>query len=367
MKVRMREGANRILARILIGLVVVVVVLLVGFVALQVSGKHKLNQAKVGGKAPWLPTGEDIVLEDQTPDPELEKVWEDDWIRYNGQIYEYNDSITTFLILGIDKYNAVKEAKNGILGGQSDVMFLAVLNGDAKRVDLIAINRDTICDVDVYNEAGEYLATVPKQITLQHGYGDGKELSCERTMATVSRLFYGLPIHGYASVNISAIPVINDAVGGVEVTLPHDMEWYKKIDGTKSLKAGTKLMLKGEGATYYIQSRDCTEFNSAGMRLERQKQYLEAYAQRAIAACKEDITMPVKLYKAISKYLVTDISIDEVTYLATTLLGYDFSGANIHSLAGETVATESFEEFHLDQQALYDTIIEVFYKPVETQ
>lgn len=363
MKVRMREGTNRIFARILIGMVVVVVALLVAFVVMQLMGKHKLNQAKVGGKTPWLPTGEDIILE--ALDPELERVWQEDWVRYNGQIYEYNDSITTFLFMGIDKYDEVQEAENGILGGQSDVLFLVVLNGDAKQVDLIAINRDTICDVDMYDENGNFLATVPKQITLQHGYGDGMELSCERTMATVSRLFYGLPIHGYASINMDAIPMINDAVGGVEVTLPHDMEWYKKINGTTMLTAGTKLTLKGDDATYYIRARDCTEFNSAGARLERQKQYLEAYAAKAIAACKEDISVPVKLYQAISKYLVTDVSIDEVTYLATTVLQYEFSGEHIHSLAGETVATERFEEFHLDEQALYDKIIEVFYRLVE--
>ena len=43
--------------------------------------------------------------------------------------------------------------------------------------------------LDVYDEDGVYMGQYTKQITLQHGYGDGMELSCERSVAAVSRLF----------------------------------------------------------------------------------------------------------------------------------------------------------------------------------
>ena len=29
--------------------------------------------------------------------------WEDDWVRYDGDVYDYNEDITTFLVMGIDK------------------------------------------------------------------------------------------------------------------------------------------------------------------------------------------------------------------------------------------------------------------------
>ena len=59
-------------------------------------------------------------------------------------------------------------------------MFLAVMNPHDKSVSIIAVNRNAMALVDVYDEDGVYMGQYTKQITLQHGYGDGMELSCER-------------------------------------------------------------------------------------------------------------------------------------------------------------------------------------------
>ena len=90
-------------------------------------------------------------------------------------------------------------------------------------LSIIAVNRNAMALVDVYDEDGVYMGQYTKQITLQHGYGDGMELSCERSVAAVSRLFYNLPISGYAAINMGAIPALNDAVGGVQVTVLDDV------------------------------------------------------------------------------------------------------------------------------------------------
>ena len=105
------------------------------------------------------------------------------------------------------------------------------------------------------------------------------------------------------------------------------------------VKKGETVKLEGMAAYYYLHNRDVTQFGSAGSRLERQKQYLTAYADAAISAAKKDITLPVTLYNTLSRYMVTDISIDEVSYLASQILGYRFDGSNITTIAGETVRT----------------------------
>lgn len=358
MKVRVKEGTNRIIARVLIGMVVIIVGVMVGLMTIALIQKFRQHSEDSAGK-PWLPNSNPVA------DSGEELLWQEDWVRHNGQVYAYNDKITTYLVMGIDKMTKVQPAANWILGGQSDAMFLVVLDGSTKQIELIPINRDTICEVDMYNPDGSFIATVPTQITLQHGYGDGMEISCERTVNTVSRLFYNIPIHGYVAVNMGAIPAINDVVGGVEVTVPHDMLWYIGTKKEETLKKGTVLHLMGTDAFRYIHDRDTRVFNSAGMRLERQKQYLDAYSKKMIGACKEDITIPVQLYKTLSEYMVTDVTIDEVAKLALVAMQYDFSGDNIHTLAGETIAGERFEEFHLDQEAFYETILDIFYLPVE--
>lgn len=60
----------------------------------------KWNQKNISGEAPVLESTEST-----------EEGWQDGWIRYNGQIYAYNEDIMTFLVMGVDNDDVVKKAK----------------------------------------------------------------------------------------------------------------------------------------------------------------------------------------------------------------------------------------------------------------
>ncbi len=366
---KIKRKVFQLLVKLIIILVMLVVLGALVFLGLQISGRNRLA-AKVGDLRPDLETmrgGEapsgDAVEASGVPvmsDAVAEDTWQEGDIRYEGKIYRYNEDILTFLFLGIDRMSEVKEAANGMDGGQSDAIFLLVLNPHNQKITSIGVNRDTMTDIDVYSKNGYFLQTVKGQLCLQHGYGDGKQVSCERSENAVSRLFYNLPIHGYCAINMGAIPLINDAVGGVNLTALETVA-YK---GGKFVE-GQELHLQGMDAYYYLHNRDTGSFDSAGRRLERQKQYLMAYASAARAAMEKDITLPVKLYQTLSKYMVTDISVDEVSYLAMQISGYTLEDEDIRSLKGETREGEKFEEFYVDEEYLYELILAVFYEEVE--
>lgn len=364
---------HRSILKILLGLVIIMAVGVIIFVCLQVSGKNRLYK-KSANKKPDLASVSVHWAEEEQGTNEGEAIqqpilvvdedsdnWEEGDLRYKGVHYRYNEETLTFLFLGIDKNDTVKEAKNGIDGGQSDAIFLLALNPKTKEASLISINRDTMTDIDVYSKSGEFLATTQGQLTLQHGYGDGKELSCERSVAAVSKLFYNMPIHGYCAINYGAIPKINDAVGGVRLTVAEDVADNGKI----LFREGQNILLKGNDAITFLRARDCDVFGSAGQRTERQKQYLLAYADATREAIKKDVTVMVKLYNTISKYMVTDITIDEVSYFSTQISEYKFDGNHVYSVAGETVMGEKFEEFYPDEKALYELILRVFFDVIE--
>lgn len=362
--------AYRIFAKVLLALIILAAVAAVGFLALQISGKNRLYRG-TDSSVPELSMGlrGDRALEAdssggaqgmETSEDMEEDNWQEGDVRYEGVHYRYNSEILTFLFMGIDKQGEVKDAESGIDGGQSDAIFLLVLNPKTKEASVIGVNRDTMTDIDVYSKGGAYMGTVTGQVTLQHGYGDGRELSCERSMKAVSGLFYNLPIHGYFAVNMGAIPLINDAVGGVEVEVLENVKNGEKL----LFREGDTVHLQGMDAYYYLKVRDIGSFESAGRRMERQKQYLTAYAAAALSAIKKDITLPVTLYNTLSKYMVTDITIDEVSYLAAQAAGYSFGEENIYSLTGETIMGEKFEEFYVDEEALYELILRVFYEQV---
>ena len=368
---------HRIVLKVLLWLVIISAVGFLVFVGLQVSGKNRLYK-KSANKRPdlnvasitWedeeiVEEGEDGVQASTTvPILQVEEEsdnWEEGDLRYKGVHYRYNDEMLTFLFMGVDKKKTVKEAKNGMDGGQSDALFLMALNPKTKEATVININRDTMADIDVYSKNGTYLETVKSQITLQHGYGDGKEISCERTVAAVSRFFYNLPIHGYCAINLDAVPKINDAVGGVDLVALEDI----KSDNKTIFKEGQQIHLAGNFATIYVQARDCDSFGSAGRRAERQKQYVVAYADAARKAIKKDVTVMVSLFKTVSKYMVTDITVDEVSYFSTQVDDYQFDGSRMYSLQGETKMGEDYEEFYADEKAMFELILKVFYEVVE--
>ena len=61
------------------------------------------------------------------------------------------------------------------------------------------------------------------------------EMSCERMVEAVSHLFYGIPIHGYCSLNMEVITLLNDEIGGVTVTVPEDLT----REGNAEMGSGT--------------------------------------------------------------------------------------------------------------------------------
>ena len=361
---RKKRVIARILAGILAGVAILALIIAVLLGALVLSGRNRLYR-RGGGAAPDLAIEEVQGTQESGESGEFQEdsvEWQEGWIRYDGKIYAYNEDILTFLVMGIDKKTDAVEVAEGQNGGQADALFLVVADPHEKAIKIIGINRNTMTDIDFYDENGRYRTTGLGQICIQHGFGNGVEESCEYQKKAVQSLFYNLPVHGYAAINMSAISTLNDAVGGVDVTVLEDL-----TARDRTLVKGETVHLMGESAFWYVKYRDTTVFGSADMRLERQKQYLKAFAAKAKEAVGKDPSVALDLYNDIRPQMVTDITADEVVYLASTLAGFRFEEGNLYTLKGETVQGEKYEEFYADEDALYQLIIEVFYEEVEPE
>ena len=301
-----------------------------------------------------------VVIELQ-PTEEEAAGWKEGWVKYNGQIYAYNEDILTFLVMGIDKNRDVKEVAEGTNGGQADALFLVVLNPHDNSLSVIGINRNTMTDISVYDDNGAYVNTIKAQIAVQHGFGNGVEESCEYQVNAVQHLFYEMPVHGYAAINMSAIGPLTDMVGGVDVVALEDV----KSGNSTVIKEGEEVHLEGDLAFAYIHNRDTKEFGSADHRLERQKQFITTYLQKVKQKTKEDIGFPISVYQAIAPQTVTSLTVDEMTYLVSIAKDYSFDENYLYTLKGETKQGDVFEEFYVDETDLFELILKVFYEPVE--
>ena len=301
-----------------------------------------------------------VVIELQ-PTEEESAGWKEGWVKYNGQIYAYNEDILTFLVMGIDKNRDVKEVEEGTNGGQADALFLVVLNPHDNSLSVIGINRNTMTDISVYDDNGAYVNTIKAQIAVQHGFGNGVEESCEYQVNAVQHLFYEMPVHGYAAINMSAIGPLTDMVGGVDVVALEDI----KSGNSTVIKEGEEVHLEGDLAFAYIHNRDTKEFGSADHRLERQKQFITTYLQKVKQKTKEDIGFPISVYQSIAPQTVTSLTVDEMTYLVSIAKDYSFNENYLYTLKGETKQGDVFEEFYVDETDLFELILKVFYEPVE--
>ena len=344
---------------VVVGLVFLCLILIVfsGYMVLRSMGKQSLK--KHASRIVDLERIQELnqSVENQEAPGELKE----GQILVDGEVYQYNEDILTFLCMGVDSRSGITDTKTPGQAGQADALLLVVANPDQKAIQVITINRDTMANIVTYDTAGIYAGEEYRQITLQYAYGDGRESSCRLMEEAVSNLFYGIPIHGYGALDMQSIATLNDAVGGVEVTIPEDMTRYNS-DWTE----GSRVLLQGEEALIYLQRRDfrSSELGTNIRRMERQKQYLSIFAERLKEKTKGELTFPLTLYNQVREHMVTSFSAEEITYLASTLLGYDFSLENVVSIPGESVMGEKNEEFYVDDEELRKIIIDVFYEKV---
>lgn len=349
---------------IMLGLFSVCLILILSLTAVRAMGRRNLFSKAQSQTELTLPEQNGVSNIQETQNKEN---WKPGWIRYEGKVYEYNEDILTFLFMGIDKDAEVVKSSGYADGGQADALFLFVMNRENETWRVVSINRNTMAEIELYDQNNNFLRTTKAQIAVQHGFGDGLEQSCEYQLRAVQRLFYNLPVHGYCAVNMDAVIDLTNLVGGVELTAIEDI--YSAIQdetlGSPVVKKGETILLDGRAAYSYVRYRNIDAEGSANLRLERQQQFLGALIAKGKAALKKDLSLPLKGYKMITKKMVTDITADEVAYLAGLIAGYTPDSTPFYSLQGETVQGEEFEEFYPDEKAHFKLMIDLFYKQVE--
>lgn len=333
-----------------------------GLIVLGICGKYNLRRQNVSYAA-----GPRQSVQAVAAIADAGEVWEEGQIRYQGQNYQYNEDILTFLFMGIDKESGVKASGAYADGGQADALFLFVLNPHDETMTLIPIDRSTMTAIEVYDAQGNYEETVTAQICVQHGFGDGGKKSCEYQVKSVKNLFYGIPIHGYLAVDMDVIPDVTELVDGIDLQILEDI-----CNGRQEviLRKGEQAHLDGEQVYWYVRDRDNTVELSAEGRLARQRQFLTVFIDKVKQMTGKDITIPIKIYNQIADKSVTDITVDEVTYLAATTGGYYFDAGQVMTIPGRSVSGEEnqnseYDEFYVDEKALYELILNVFYEPAD--
>lgn len=282
------------------------------------------------------------------------------YITYKGHKYKYNDRITNILCMGSDRdaeITRVSPAEGDYAtGGQADSLFLASMNVDTGDINMVNISRETMTDVNVYTASGKAAGSRNEQICLAYAYGDGEETSCQNELVAVRRLFYNLPVNFYLSLNINGIGPINDSVGGVLVRSPETIAEFHE---------GETYNLHGSLAQSFVRARSHATVKGNNLRMERQKIYLESFAQNVFTKTRSNLGTPLDVYNTANTYITTNAGLNEVAYFSVTALRGGFNGLNIENVPGEVKEGKKYAEFYVDEEKFFELFLKLYYIKVE--
>ncbi len=279
------------------------------------------------------------------------------YILHNGKEYRYREDVINILCIGVDKAQSMEEKREYDIYGLADANLLVSIDTEKDQLQIIAIPRDVMTEVQMTTKSGKVVEKTTTQLCQQYGYGRTPEQGGELMMEAVSKLLYQVPIQRYCAINFQALPVLNDAIGGVDVTALQDIPDMK-------LAAGTPVHLEGENALTYIRWRDQTAEASNLARVERQKQYVLAFLEKAKSVVASDMSVPVTLFQQMQQNMSTNLLLEDITYLAPELVNMSVSGELMRMIPGDPVQGEIYEEYHVNQDALKELVIESFYEEV---
>ncbi len=280
-----------------------------------------------------------------------------DIVEYKGETYKYNDHLSNYLFLGIDTRETVDTYQSQVDAGQADAIFLVSMDRATEKIKVLFIPRDSMTRIEVFNPYGQSLGETTDHLNIQYAFGDGKEKSCELMKTAVSNMLDGLPIQGYCSMNMDGISVITDFVGGIQLTIPDD----SLADVNPEYKKGAVVDITGETAEQFVRYRDIDKTQSALVRQERQKTFLQALVQKAQEKAGEDAGFVTGLYDSVKSYTVTNMGND----IFAKLLAASQNGiTDTETVPGEGTHGENFDEYHIDEDALSDLIISMFYEKI---
>ena len=226
--------------------------------------------------------------------------------------------------------------------GLSDTMIVFSLDSDKKQLDAISIPRDT------YYPRSNYSGAAYQKVNSVYET-EGYKGACQ----TASDILGGIPIHYYAEIDTNGAIKIIDAMGGVTMDVPVDMNYSDPDQGLYiDLKAGVQH-LSGEQAVQFARFRSGYANADLG-RINAQQELLKAVASQAGAL---DFAKIAIVARAETK---TNMSVISQAAFATRLAGMAGGSFNTYTIPGKAGMQNGLSYFFHDQDATTALVKQIY-------
>lgn len=207
------------------------------------------------------------------------------------------------LLIGVDK-SEDREASNEYGGSyRTDSIILTRVDPRNKTVTMISVPRDTRVTIEGHGQ---------QKINAAYAYGGPAG-----AVKAVSQLA-DVPISHYAEIDFNGFEEIVDALGGIEVDVPYEIN---DEEYTGHLDAGQQT-LNGEQALILCRSRHAYDNIGDGdaIRAANQRMVLATIMKKVMSS---DVATLTNTVSTLSEYVTTDFSMASILGLAQGMMGID--------------------------------------------
>lgn len=245
------------------------------------------------------------------------------------------------LVLGID---ATEKGEDAFKGNRSDAMLLVSIAPHGKNVNVISIPRDSKV----------YIADRTKPDKINHAFAYG---GINLTVKTVEETF-GIRVDHYIVLSNLAFVKFIDTIGGLPIYIEKDMYYHDSAGSLHiNLPKGDRI-LSGKEAEGYMRFRK-DALGDIG-RIRRQQWFFNALGERL-----KDPQVLVKIpevLKILPKYILTDLSVYELSQYAALAKSVDMSTVQVATLPGSPSQRGSISYWILDPEKTQEIINRLVYR-----
>jgi LCP family protein required for cell wall assembly len=222
------------------------------------------------------------------------------------------------MIMGSDNRDAPGDHIDNLtgIGKRSDTTILLHLSGDREHAYGVSIPRDSIVDrASCLDDNGKEISPPVTGAMWNEAFNIGGPGCTVRQFEQLT----GVRVDHYVVVDFNGFKSMVDAIGGVEVCIPHAVD---DPIGHITLPAGTHKF-SGDQALNYVRERHSLGNGSDIGRMKRQQAFIASMAHQAISA--DTLANPIHLAKfidAATKSLTLDPDIGSISKLVG--LAYQF-------------------------------------------
>ena len=277
---------------------------------------------------------------------------------YDGKEYHLRENMEVILVMGVDDYEVMDDNGRYVNQSQADVLYVYAVDHANRTYQAIQLNRDTMTAVRTLDSIGRDDGLEVMQICLAHAYGIDDEMRCRNTKEAVEGLLFDVPVDHFLSLTMAAIPILNEQVGGVTVTVPAGLE-----SADPDFVAGATITLHGDQAEKFVRARESLANDTNEFRMERQQIFLNAWKSQAEEKLSGNPSFGLNLTLALTDVLVSDMSANQLSDFANMLSEYtDLGTLKTEGMTLDAGGGRAFREYHIDTDDLQLKVIELFYE-----